>query len=498
MKKLIYPTLILVAALLSFASPASAKTPLLREFEEAFIRLGEEVLPSVVEIEVEGGLAKGGDRGKLDELFRFFGTPKPENHPPMERRAPSSTGSGFIFDAKGHIITNHHVVDGASKIKVLLWDGTEREAVVIGEDAGADIAVIKIDPEGLDLHVARMGDSDSLKVGQFAIAMGSPRGLTGSVSFGHVSALGREELDLPDFNLRFQGFIQTDAAINLGNSGGPLCNIDGEVIGVNIAIVFAANSIGFAIPANRVKEIVPQLIELGRVVRGWLGVSIQNIDQAAAFADQELQDYLDAYGLPDQHGALVKGVTWGGPSAKAGLKEEDIIRKIDGKLVQDTLDLITRVSAARPGTKMALEIWREGELLDLDIAVHEFPNMATAVYGKSYLGIHVEDHDAKMSEEQAKQLGLEAPLRGPIIPREEARRRRPSGIEPGSPAEEGGLQQGDMILKVAQKDVANREDFRRLVREHARPGKTLLIRVWRVGEKPEDKFIKVPEDFRMD
>ena len=233
------------------AGSAFALSPVLKEMEDAFVRLHEELRPCVVNIDSKGASKQGDiDPDQLHDLFRFFGMPSPEQGPNMPRmKMPPrvATGSGFIYDKEGHIVTNNHVVDGADEITVKLWNEKEYTAKVIGRDPDTDLAVIKIDPD-VDLPVARIGDSDALKVGQFAIAVGSPRGFEGSFSFGHISALGREELSLP--GLRFQNFIQTDAAINLGNSGGPLCNLDGEVIGISIAIVYGANSLGFAIPSN--------------------------------------------------------------------------------------------------------------------------------------------------------------------------------------------------------------------------------------------------------
>lgn len=467
-------------AALAFALPAVAISPLLKEFEDAFIRLGAEVRPCVVEIASEG-IAPGDEKGMLDELFRFFGNPGPNERGPRRRRAPQSTGSGFVYDTLGHIITNSHVVENAKKLTVKLWDGTKREAILIGKDPSADIAVVKIDPTGLDLVVAKIGHSGDLKVGQFAIAMGSPRGLSGSLSFGHISALGRERLSLPDPNLRFQNFIQTDAAINLGNSGGPLCNIDGEVIGVNIAIVFGANSIGFAIPIDRVREIVPQLIATGKVVRGWLGVAIIDVEAAAQREEQELEDYLDAFGLPDGRGAYVHDVTPDGPAEASGLQSEDVIRKIDGLVVENTIDLINRISATQPGIKVTLEVWREGEAQDISVTLDEFPDMPTARYGRALLGMRV----VELSDGIRQRLGLDDDLQGVVV----------AQVVPGSAAAEADVRAGDVVTKVAHKQVDDIDRFKGLLEDNAVAGKTLLLRVIRGNDEPDSKFIKVPEDF---
>ena len=228
-------------AAILLAGGAQAMSPLLRDIEDAFVRLNEEVRPCVVNINTKGAAEEEGGAMPegYEDLFRFFGMPSPHGGQgmPMPRQMRMSTGSGFIYDKEGHIITNNHVVQGAAEITVKLWDGKEYPAKLVGADPDTDLAVIKIEATE-DLPVVKMGDSSKLKVGQFAVALGSPRGLEGSLSYGHISALGRENLDdLRRQGLRFQNLIQTDAAINLGNSGGPLTNIEGDVIGINVAIV---------------------------------------------------------------------------------------------------------------------------------------------------------------------------------------------------------------------------------------------------------------------
>ena len=477
------------------AANAFAVSPLLKEIEDAFVSLGEKVGPSVVEISAEGGEISAENRGNLEELFKnFFDSPDGQQHPmlPEMRQRPAATGSGFIFDVQGHVITNNHVVEGAKKITVKLSDGTEHDATIVGTDPDSDLAVVKIDPAGLNLRPVKLADSDSLKVGQFAIALGSPRGLTGSVSFGHISALGRDELRLP-IRLRFTHFIQTDAAINLGNSGGPLCNIDGEVIGVNVAIAFGANSIGFAIPINRVAEVVPQLIARGKVIRGWLGVGIRPVSAQATVDNQEIEDYLKVYNLPDESGAHVDSVTWLGPSEEAELKSKDVIRQLNGKPVKDPRDLIDRISAIKPGTSATLRVWRAGEPMNIDITVGEFPGERGAHFGPSFLGMHVEKW--QISEEDAKQAGFTEPPTGVVIPVPIPQGARPGGLVPESPAANVGIRPGDVIAKIAHQDVTDRENFRSLIIEHAEPGEPLLIQIYRNSAELQDKIVKVPDDF---
>jgi serine protease Do len=469
---------------------AFAASPLLKEIENAFVSLGENVGPSVVEISSEGGQISAEDRGNLEELFKnFFDAPNGEPHPvpPDMQQRPPATGSGFIYDAQGHVITNNHVVEGAKDITVKLSDGTEHDATVVGTDPDSDLAVVKIDAAGLNLRPVKLADSDSLRVGQFAIALGSPRGLTGSVSFGHISALGRDELRLP-IRLRFTHFIQTDAAINLGNSGGPLCNIDGEVIGVNVAIAYGANSIGFAIPIDRVLEVVPQLISGGKVIRGWLGVGIRPLSAVAAFDKQEIEDYLKVYNLPDESGAHVDTITWLGPSEHAELKSKDVIRELNGKAVKDPRDLIDRISAMKPGTSATLRIWRAGDPTKIEVAVGEFPGERAAYFGPSFLGIHVEE--LEITEEDAKRAGFTNPPTGVTVPIH-----GPGGIVPESAAADADIRPGDFIAKIAHQDVTDRETFRSLINEHATPGEPLLIQIYRNSNELQDKIVKVPNDF---
>lgn len=475
------------------ASPADAQKSLLKQFEDEFVALSDMVSPSVVEISVKSNVHESSS-GRLNDMFKFFGLPSPDGEeeplpdaptPPPSMR-PSATGTGFIIDADGHIVTNNHVVENATEVTVRLPNGKELIAEVIGNDPGADIAVIKIDPAGQNIVPVHLGSSENLKVGQFAIAIGSARGQTGSVSYGHISGLHRENLDLPDRNLRFQQFIQTDAAINLGNSGGPLCNIDGEVIGVNVAIVYDANSIGFAIPIDRVKRIIPQLIADGGVTRGWLGISIWNVAQAAENEEGgpvPLKDFIEAHGLTDSEGTYIRDVTVDGPAAAAGLQRDDIVLKVNDHKIVDTTDLINYVSDLEPGVLGTLDVWRNGKLEKLDITIGKFPGMMTAQYGRDYLGMHVTE--LQLRPEFMERLELD---------------KQPSDfyvveVVPGSPAEEAGIHSEDIVIEIAHQEVTTLEGFKSLLEEHARAGKTLFMRVTRLGEEPRKVYLKVPEDY---
>jgi len=449
-----------------FAGPALGISPVLKEIENAFVALHESVRPFVVNIDTESPAMQPMDADQLDELFRFFGLPGPEGGPHGRSVPRIAQGSGFIYDKQGHIITNNHVVQGAETIKVKLWNDKELEAQVVGQDPDTDLAVIKIDVD-FDLPVAPLGDSSSLKVGQFAIAVGSPRGLEGSFSFGHVTALGREDLRLPR-TLRFRNFIQTDAAINLGNSGGPLCNLDGEVIGISIAIVFGANSLGFAIPVNTAREIVPLLISEGKITRGFLGVKIRNVENFAAHL-----------GLPDKTGACVVSIEPDTPAERAQLQPADVIRKVNGEVVEDSGDLVAKISAQPPGSTTMIEVWRDGSAIDLEVKLDEFESVVPAVADdQDTYGLHVQD----LKPELVARLRLAPGTTGVIV----------TDVDPESPADEARLTPGDVITKVGQSDVSDVDGFHEALAGQATPGKSLLVVFIRRDGEQDITFIKVP------
>jgi serine protease Do len=459
---------------------SSAISPMLRELEDAYIRIGEQVRPCVVNIDAEQTAPEGGgDPGmrSMEEFFRYFNIPMPEGQPPPSRRAPVASGSGFIYDKDGHIITNNHVVEHATTLKVRLATGEVYNGTVVGTDPDTDLAVIKIEATG-NLPVADLGDSDNLKVGQFAVALGSPRGLEGSLSFGHVSALGRDDLRLPT-NMRFQNFIQTDAAINLGNSGGPLCDIDGRVIGINTAIVFGAESLGFAIPINMAKQIIPQLIQQGKIVRGFLGVQIMNVNEVAersgSFTVSELVDVL---GLPDTKGAYVESASPDSPAEEAGIKNDDVIRKLDGASVADKNELVRRISEMAPGTKVNLEVWRGKKPLEIQVTLAEFKDTTTALFGKDILGLRLQ----QLSPEIRQRFSIGEDVKGLLV----------VNVEPESPAAEAEIMTGDIITEVAQQNVETVDEFKKVIDELGKPGESLLLRVARPGEGAVRKLIKIP------
>ncbi|MFO7775996.1 MAG: PDZ domain-containing protein [Candidatus Hydrogenedentota bacterium] len=466
------------ALLVPGITPAHAlESELLQELESTFVQLGEEVRPGVVNIEADrelegpsGGMPDTPDMDMFEDLFRFFGVPRDEMGPdpqgpgpqqgPQRPRVPA-TGSGFIYDEEGHIITNNHVVRNAESITVRLYNGNEYDATVVGGDPDTDVAVIKIDAPEEELSPVTLGDSETLEVGQFALAVGSPQGLEGSLSFGHISALGREELMLPDPDLRFQNFIQTDAAINLGNSGGPLVNIHGEVIGINTAIVFGAENIGFAIPINMASDVIPELIEEGFVTRGYLGVEIT-----------DAADLASGLGLPEERGAFVERVREDTPAARAGLQTYDVILSVNGEPIQGASDLVRTISALPPDETVTLGIWREEERIDVDVelAVYDRPDeVAETAPQQDPVGLQVEDIPPELAQRLAPDFELEG---GVAV----------SSVDPDSPAYEAGIRRGDIILEIARQPVNDTSDYEQLMSQHAQPGSSTLVRIFRGGQ----------------
>lgn len=481
---------VLVVAVLCIPATTAAANDILRQMEDAFVNLADRISPVVVRIETKGAREGSETPGapnmdQLEEFFRRFGFEPPEGMMPQRRiPEPQATGSGFIFDTQGHIVTNNHVVAEAGAITVELFNGKTYNATVVGKDPSSDIAVIKIEPD-FDLPVAALGDSGDLRVGQFAIAMGSARGLRGSLSlsFGHVTALQREGLALP--NLRFQSLIQTDAAINLGNSGGPLCDIEGNIIGINVAIVWGANSIGFAIPIDRAKNIVPTLIAEGKMAYGYLGVQIKDVEQVARDTGAGIPDFVEAAGLPDAQGAYVDSIIDGSPAAKAGLQVDDIIRKVNEDAVRSASGLTGTISNYKPGSTVTLEVWRDGKPMTLDVTLEEFPdNIEKVILGEATLGMRVQD----LTDDIKKSLNLEPDTNGIVV----------MDVESKSAAADAGIFEGDVIQKVAYEDVTDVKQFRELVRKNAEAGKSLLIRILRPGEGSMPKVIKVPSDFQSE
>jgi serine protease Do len=470
-------TVAVLAFVLGTAAFADDRS-VLKALEDAFVEIGESVSPCVVNIEVSGMSAA------MREMLRDMGFSHPDmDHPPIQQR---HSASGIIYDSVGNIITNNHVIDGADDITVTLSNGESYDARIVGGDPDTDIAVIRIDPVDA-LTPATFGDSDTIRAGQFAIAVGSARGLSGSMSFGHITGLSRSELAI-DENLRFQDFIQTDAAINLGNSGGPLCNIDGEVIGINTAIVPDANAIGFAIPVNMAKRFVPELIARGKVMRGYLGVQILDLtygDEAVEPfpSSDELVKSLD---LPDKDGAYVQGFSPDSPAERAGVREGDVIRSINGTSVRNGNDLIARIAELPPGSIAYVEVWRRelgqpGAPVEIRVKLDEYPgSRELALLGKPILGMYLRN----LTDIERESAGLSKDDEGLFVVK----------IVPGGPAAEKDIGEGDIILEVAQEPVNDPAEFRRLIEEKVGKGDLLHLRVLTPEGETEPRVLRVPDE----
>ena len=424
-----------------------------------FVTLAKKMRPVVVNISTtqvselrgqqqpEFGSPFGDDDPFNDFWRRFFGGPMPRG--PQRQR---NLGSGFIIDADGSILTNNHVVENAQKIVVKLSDDQEYEAKVIGRDAKTDMAVIQIKAK-TNLAAASLGDSDTLEVGEWVVAIGNPFGLDSTITSGIVSAKGRHIGQGP-----YDNFIQTDASINPGNSGGPLINLRGEVIGINTAIFSRTGGnmgIGFAIPINVAKELLPQLRGKGKVVRGYLGVLIQKVTPEIA----------ESLGMDRGYGALVANVSKDGPAEKAGVKVGDVIVEFDGKEVKDSGDLPIIVARTAVDKKVRMKVLRDKTEVTLDVAVGELKDeeVVASAPEKGELGMTVQ----KLTPQLAENLGLDKPD-GVVV----------TAVEPGSAADEAGIRRGDVIVEVDRKPVRGVEDYRKAI-SGSRKGRGVLFLVRR-------------------
>lgn len=428
---------------------------------KAFTAAAKKSIPAVVFIKVQSnapdqdengypyGFQNPYDFGGGDDFFnRFFGTPF-RGQP--QRPAPQlSQGSGFIVSADGYIMTNAHVVKGADKITAVLNDGRELDATLVGSDPHTDIAIVKI--EGKNFPFLKLGDSEEIDIGEWVIAIGSPFQLEASVTVGVVSAKGRQNLKITDF----EDFIQTDAAINPGNSGGPLLSLKGEVIGINTAIVSRSGGymgIGFAIPSNMAKSIMAQIIDKGMVTRGFLGVSLQPVDK----------DIADAFNLPKPEGALISEVVKDSPADKAGLKQGDIILEYNKTQVKSLQGFRNEISLMNPGTTLNLKVNRKGQIISIPVTLGTASdNLATGGSIIQKLGMEIDN----LSPELSKQLGYTQKEEGVVITK----------IKPGSAAAVAGLRPGFLIQAVNHKKVTNVNEFNEALGQPENKRILLLVR----------------------
>jgi serine protease Do len=367
-------------------------------------------------------------------------------------------GTGFIFREDGYILTNNHVIEGADEIKVTFFDGREFTGKVIGADPLTDIAVVKVEAE--NLPTLSLGDSDAARVGEFVVAIGNPYGLSHTVTMGVLSAKGRA-VPSGDTGQEYENFLQTDAAINPGNSGGPLLNLDGEVIGINTAIIPFAQGVGFAIPINMAKSILDQLIERGKVVRAWLGVYIQNITTEIG----------KQFGYEGTEGALVADVIENGPAAKANFQRGDIILSVNDQKITDTKNLQNTIRSLKPEDSAKIEIWRNGENKIIEVQLEELKDEATFIPPdeitpeKVELGMEISEITADL---QQKYGFTES--KGVVV----------VSVAPGGPSEDAGLRAGDVILQINRTDVSSVEEFKTVLAK-VEPGDTAILLISRAG-----------------
>jgi len=431
--------------------------------ESPFVGVVDKALPAVVFVDVKKKLTRNEDQGAQDEFFhRFFGD-SPNRRP---QRVPSS-GSGFVVDAEGHILTNNHVVSNADHITVTLNDKRTFKAMVVGTDPETDVAVIKI--QGDRLPVLPLGDSDKIRVGDWAIAIGNPLGmLKGSVTVGIVSARGRSDLQIFGGTPQYQDFIQTDASINFGNSGGPLCNIRGEAIGINTAINPSGQGIGFAIPINLARHVADQLVAHGEVKRSGLGVELADLTPELA----------EGFGLDArQQGVLISRVFADTPADRAGLKRGDVIVEFNGQSVSEMQKFRLKVADTAVGSKVHLAVVRDGKRLAMPVTLADRTELRLVqapgppTREPAAGNVVVEKAGVRVRELTAAEKS-EAEVQNGVLVIE---------VQEGSAAEDVGLAVNEIIEEVAGKTVNDAATFNRLVKDATTRGKPAVLLVRRGG-----------------
>ena len=473
----------IVMAALAFADAAGAQSrpaapqdskAIIQALEDAFVSVADRVTPAVVNVSISAKRAPegGGESPESEERFReFFG---PEFFERFFRRRPPreegrSSGSGVIVDGRGYILTNNHVVENASEVEVRLSDDRKFKATIVGRDSKTDLAVLKVDTGGVSLPVAELGDSDKLRIGQWAIAIGNPFGLDRTVTVGIISATGRTRVGVATY----EAFIQTDASINPGNSGGPLLNIDGRVIGINTAIVSSGQGIGFSIPINMARDIMTQLIAKGRVVRGWLGIAIQDLTPELAAG----------FGVKPGSGVLVSDVMKDSPAEAGGVKSGDVITEFAGAQIKDVTDLQKKVAAVEPGRPSPMVVIRDKTSTPLTVKIGEQPGdekVVAAAASEEMLGLKVE----ALTPEAGQRFKLTAKT-GVLV----------TDVASGSSGEAAGIRPGDAILEVNRQPVSTVDAFKRVIAA-AKPGDPVPVYLQRGGGRNEYVVLTVPETKR--
>lgn len=438
----------------------------LRNVGDAFSQVAEKASPAVVAVKVEKTVSQtalrmdewpfGRPFSPFDEdLFDFFFYRRsPQRHLPQRKYTQPAQGSGFVISQDGYILTNNHLVGEAEEVKVELLDGRSVEAEIVGTDPESDVAVIKIDAGNLE--PIKLGDSDALEVGEWVLAIGNPLGLSHTVTAGIVSAKGRRGLRLASY----ENFIQTDAAINRGNSGGPLVNLDGEAVGINTAIIGPSGGnigIGFAIPINMAKDIADQLIDTGSIERGYLGVLPQDITPEMA----------EAFGLDEPKGVALPQVTKGSAADKGGLQGGDVILEFDGVAIESESQFRNLVASCEPGKKVKVLVLRDGRRRTLTVELDKRPPLEELQKQQrpveeemERLGFAVQN----LSQDLAEQLGYEDQA-GVVV----------TQVMPGSEAAEKGLERGDLITEVNRQKIENVREFSMALAKASDKGRVLLL-----------------------
>ena len=453
--------------------PKNDKLTTAKSLGQAFVEVAKKVQPSVVNVATEKTITmKPWDRygedffkgSPFEDFFKGFGiTPREKGK--EYRQKQRSGGSGVIVDKEGYILTNNHVVEGADKVKIRLNDGREFTATVKGQDSRTDLAVLQI--KAKDLPVATLGDSDKLEVGEWAIAIGSPFGLEHTVTVGVISAKGRTGLGTGTY----EDFIQTDASINPGNSGGPLINIDGEVVGINAMIIQPGTGIGFAIPINMAKQILNDLIKQGKVVRPWLGISVQDLTPEMA----------EQFQVKEKEGVLVAQIHPGTGAEKGGLTSGDIIKALDDKAIKNVNELIKEIQKKKVVQKVKLSVVRDGKPTTIEVTLSAMPDKPEAMKEKEFeekLGARVQEWTPQL----AARYRISAEIkRGVVV----------ISVEEGSPADDLGLQEGDVILEINRKKIETVKDFEKAIKD-TNFEKGVVLRLHRRGNTFYHSFKKQP------
>ncbi|MGQ9571290.1 MAG: DegQ family serine endoprotease [Thermodesulfovibrionales bacterium] len=449
----------LLSQSVAFAEPKISKETIdiLSKTGQAIAEIVEEVKPAIVNISTTRIIKT---QRTVDPFFndpflrRFFGDEWPFRLP--KERKTMSLGSGVIVDERGYILTSNHVIQGADEIKVTLSDKREFKGKVIGSDAMTDIAVIKIDAD--HIQTIKMGDSDKLRVGETVLAIGSPYGLAGTVTMGIVSAVGRANVGIADY----EDFIQTDAAINPGNSGGALVNVKGELVGINTAIFSTTGGyqgIGFAVPSNMANAVMDSLIKKGKVIRGWFGVTIQNMTPELA----------RQFNLKDEKGVIVADVVEGSPAEKADIQRGDVIIEYEGKKVEEPYQLRNMVANTSPGEEVTIKLIRENRTITKRVTISELPaemqQASRGDYNNLLRGVTVQNITPEISEK----LNLPKRLKGVVI----------SNIDEDSPASMV-LEKGDVIQEINRQKITSIKTYENVV-SRLKPNEDILLCIFRNG-----------------